>query len=433
MPIDRALLTVPDANTDADITFAQGVTNAINDLKTDAADRDDGIFNAADLTLKNNAGSGDAGDRHIYMNITDTSKAIIRWSNSLGRFRFVDQTFNRVPVQVGDPTSSFDAATKDYVDNALCFGFRGSAPPVYLSATQFSMASIVERNSTDDGNIIKKTTTTADITTTGSNGIGQSANLAGTVSTSGSPSTTITGTGTAFTTDFVVGDVIESGGNARRITAIASNTSLTVESNITIVPLSTYKRGGRAPNCWYLVYALSSGNLFLSPRNVAGGQALVDLPVGVTKFRQLPFAVRLDASRNIIKFKVSSGWPDRPWIRYDDLDFIYNAADVTRVLNNSNDTNFTDVPCNAVVPPISRLIRALVWAGASTSAGADSVIFTREKGSSSAGVRIAHYNNNGAGQEREIPVNASQIFEYKTGGSTQYATISVSQWLAEVP
>ena len=49
-----------------------------------------------------------------------------------------------------------------------------------------------------------------------------------------SSSTTITGSGTSFQTDFVVGDVISFNGTLRRITAIASQVSLTVDSSITI-------------------------------------------------------------------------------------------------------------------------------------------------------------------------------------------------------
>jgi len=53
-------------------------------------------------------------------------------------------------------------------------------------------------------------------------------------SATASSSTTITGTGTSFQTDLVVGDVISFGGTLRRVTAIASQVSLTVDANITI-------------------------------------------------------------------------------------------------------------------------------------------------------------------------------------------------------
>lgn len=82
-----------------------------------------------------------------------------------------------------------------------------------------------------------------------------SGSLAGTVANSAS-STTVTGTGTSFTTDFQVGDTIyiNDRSAARRITAIASNTSLTVESHFGTgsVTGSAYSRdGGKAPSTWY--------------------------------------------------------------------------------------------------------------------------------------------------------------------------------------
>lgn len=67
-----------------------------------------------------------------------------------------------------------------------------------------------------------------------------SANLAGTVNASSSA--IITGSGTAFTTDFVVGEKIRFNGSAtRRIVSIANNTSLTVDSSIS-VNANTYTR-----------------------------------------------------------------------------------------------------------------------------------------------------------------------------------------------
>jgi hypothetical protein len=60
-------------------------------------------------------------------------------------------------------------------------------------------------------------------------------------SATASSSTTITGTGTSFQTDLIVGDVISFGGTLRRVTAIASQVSLTVDANTTITG-STFDR-----------------------------------------------------------------------------------------------------------------------------------------------------------------------------------------------
>jgi hypothetical protein len=53
-------------------------------------------------------------------------------------------------------------------------------------------------------------------------------------SATASSSTTITGTGTSFQTDLIVGDVISFGGTLRRVTNIASQVSLTVDASTTI-------------------------------------------------------------------------------------------------------------------------------------------------------------------------------------------------------
>jgi hypothetical protein len=53
-------------------------------------------------------------------------------------------------------------------------------------------------------------------------------------SATASSSTTITGNGTSFQTDLIVGDLISLGGTIRRVTAIASQISITVDSSTTV-------------------------------------------------------------------------------------------------------------------------------------------------------------------------------------------------------
>jgi hypothetical protein len=62
----------------------------------------------------------------------------------------------------------------------------------------------------------------------------------GTVSTAGVPSTTIAGAGTLFLTEVAVNDLIQVGTATARVTAIASDISLTVATNITITLGSSY-------------------------------------------------------------------------------------------------------------------------------------------------------------------------------------------------
>ncbi|MDP7367947.1 MAG: phage tail sheath subtilisin-like domain-containing protein, partial [Candidatus Pacebacteria bacterium] len=69
-----------------------------------------------------------------------------------------------------------------------------------------------------------------------------SSELAGTATTA-ADSTTVTGTATAFSAQFVVGDLIIVGGEARKISAIASDTSLTVsEKFIGVNTTANYER-----------------------------------------------------------------------------------------------------------------------------------------------------------------------------------------------
>ena len=73
---------------------------------------------------------------------------------------------------------------------------------------------------------------TADIESTTAIGSGTLVRLIG--SATASTSTTITGTGTSFQTDLKVGDYVFLGTALRRVTAIASQVSLTVDSSITV-------------------------------------------------------------------------------------------------------------------------------------------------------------------------------------------------------
>lgn len=84
---------------------------------------------------------------------------------------------------------------------------------------------------------------TIDLNTTGLNGIAVSQNLTGNVFPN-TTSTTIVGTGTLFTNDFIVGDIINISGQYRRITSIVSNTSLVVDSLFTL--LNTWTLAGTA-------------------------------------------------------------------------------------------------------------------------------------------------------------------------------------------
>lgn len=243
-------------------------------------------------------------------------------------------------------------------------GYRGSAPPVYATAATITVASINDRNHLDDGDITKSTPTTLSLATTGLNGVAQSANLAGTASCA---STTVTGSGTAFSTDFIVGDPIWfNGGACRKITAIASNTSLTVDSALT-QSSTTYRRGGECPNAFYNYYSITdptaaepngvTPGLIASTRNVAFGETLVDLPSGYTRYCQQKVPLKNDDSSNIMDFVVTEGWPNNPFVLYkvsETIDTGVRTLGVTNVINNGNQSSYTTANCSKFVPRMSR-------------------------------------------------------------------------------
>jgi hypothetical protein len=292
-------------------------------------------------------------------------------------------------------------------------GFRGTAPPVYASATTLTHAFIRDRDNADGTNITKGTTTSVDIATTGLNGMAQSATLAGTVAvTNGAAS--VTGTSTTFTTDYMVGDVIcVTTAQCRRITVISSNTGMTVESNFSsTVSGVTYRRGGRAPNTHYLEYSITDGTtagFLLSTRNVAGGQTLVDLPSGYTASRQQAFSIRLNGSSNMLEFYVADGWPNRPRIFYN-TDFVSDATDPTNVLSAGSASSFTSVSLSNYLPPIAQIAVLL------TQKNSIGQFYLRPSGSSLTTGVMGYDYDNAVTAELTLKTNAAQSVEYKVGG-----------------
>ena len=436
MAITRTAKTVPTASDNANLSHIQDALNGLNNVAANAVDMTDGKITALTATVGDGSGSGDAGDRSWILQVTDTVKKILKWKQSTGKMRLEDEAGALIPLQVAEPTGSTEAATKNYTDTLVAAtfptGYRGSAPPLYASATTFTVAFLRDRNSADDGNIVKSTSTTVDITTTGLNGIAQSANLAGTITVTNATAT-VTGAGTAFTTDYVVGDVIRTnGGNARRITVITSNTAMTVESNWGATETGVaYRRGGRAPNTHYNLYSITNGTTtgaILSTRSVANGQTLVDLPSGYTKSRQQPFAARLEASSNIVPFS-QAGLGG--WVLYDGQTTRTTAAGVATVaaspynlLNAGAATSFTSVSAASMVPPISRVAQIQ---GHQT--GSADFYGSIRPGGSSDTVGRAFQAVAWNAPVANIALTSGQAFDYKRNYSTGTVHIDIIGWL----
>lgn len=323
-----------------DGTLAGGINGVIG------TDSIKGAIDGKFLVLRNTYAGSPGSTDHCGLEIGrgTSSNVALRWNETSDTWEVTNDGSTYYPI----------------LNANTLYKIRGSAAPVYASASTFTLAHIFEINNDSDGSIRKATSTTIDISTTGLNGVAQSAALTGTVAVTNG-SAVITGTGTQFAIDLQAGDVISvTGSQTLKILSVASNTSATAVANFTTtVSGATYKRGGEAPNTHYHLYATTDGTTpgaILSTRNLSAGDTLVDLPTGYTKYRQLAFSVRNDSSSNIINFTVAEGWPYRPRIQYN-VYFPGNAtSSTTQVLALTGGASFTTLSLSAYVPPISRLV-----------------------------------------------------------------------------
>jgi len=303
----------------------------------------------------------------------------------------------------------------------------GTAAPVYIDGTSFSVAKVGVIDSTGKVFIRQPDSITVDVSTFGATGMLQSANLDGTVSSS---ATAVTGVGTSFLTDFLAGQVIYAGGEGRVVQSITNDLALTlVSAPYTPWSGATYKRGGEAPDIELHLYAISdktgeSASLALSNMNVAAGDTLLDLPAGYTKYAQLPFSLINDTDQDIYPFKVV-GWSRfRGEIHYNIHFSGYNTTvGETNVLDAGTDAIFTDIDLSAFIPETSREAKLKANAN-SSSAG---TVHFRENGDSSDGLAWSNTNTGSVSNLYEfiffLPTDSSQIIEYKR---TAGAAVDVS-------
>jgi hypothetical protein len=261
------------------------------------------------------------------------------------------------------------------------------------------------------------------------NSVAISSNLSGTISTSG---TTVTGTGTSFLSDFRVGDVIYSMGQGRKINAIASNTSMTMNAAFMFdISGKSYQRGGLGYGAMYYLYAISNGTnsgYILSTRNDYAGEPLIDFPSGYTYYRQFPIAFKIKniastPSRLLIPFKVTTGWPQKPTIMYTcPFD---STASIVRILTAGTATSRAIVDCSDLVPAIS----TQVWFSGAVTGTAGVVVNTTLRPlndttkESSFGPRIS-----GTGTTFFAPIPAqtddNQRIEYNISAQTIYLNVA---------
>lgn len=243
-------------------------------------------------------------------------------------------------------------ATEAYVDGKYPKNYISGALPVYASASTFTVAYFSVRNSGDNGNIEKTTSTTVNIATSGLNGL---------------------------------------------------------------------DTGAEANNTWYYLYAITNGvtpGLILSATNEAVSGSIT-LPGGYTRKRQLPFAVRNDASGNFIPFYCGGSLAALECYYRVHLAAHGEAVGPTNVLDGGTSGSYADVDLSAYVPGISNL--AILKAGFSHST--TGLTYIRQNGDSTDGfgLRVA-----GSAQIAEttlhMQTDSSRIIEYKaTAGSLDLA------------
>jgi len=235
----------------------------------------------------------------------------------------------------------------------------------------------------------------------------------GTYSTSG---TAVTGAGTAFNTEFVVGDVIwsDAKGEARRITLIGGATSMTLESafGTDVSAGETVKRGGEAPNTHYHLYVTFDDTTVGSFSSTRDDGSTVTFPAGVTFFRRVG-PCRNDASLDLLN---SFQFGDQFF--YDE-----DSSTILQVLNNGSETSFggsPDVDCSALVPSNVRIGRFDCISVFDDNGVVTTVrIFTRPKGSSVASGRIIiETSTDSTGRSTntssiEQNLDTDQIFQYR--------------------
>lgn len=373
---------------------------------SESADREVGVSEAADTTYYVYA------DNTLRCRFSDTPPR--RLDHRLGLYhprqywRYLGQAYNNGSSDLTQAIFNGDAP--EWRLNHTLIPANNTAPPFFVDSNSFSVARIDCLDRTKKIHLYKPTSTTVNISSTGLGGTLQSENLSGTIGTGGASSATITGVGTSFLTDFIVGDVIWTASGARRISAIGNDLSLTVSDVITLANGTAYRRGGEAMKTHYLLYAVSDGvnaELILTTRNVAGGQSLVDLPPGYKFYRQLPFAVRNDDSSNIIPFYVASGWPGNPRV-YFQTDFQRGGSNPTTLVSSGSATSWTDLNSASFIPPIARVG---IFSGGTSSTSASANI--RTKGDNHNGQSMA---TNGSA-EYVMRTDVVQLIQYLFLGS----------------
>lgn len=194
------------------------------------------------------------------------------------------------------------------------------------------------------------------------------------------------------------------------ITATFLSTALRCVFNTASADASNTRVSGGAFGLWGVQCV--NGSVILPYAKTEGS-----IVTGTATFRsrQLPLAVRTDASSNILPF-VMSDWSGRS------SKTLYRDTEQTspyQILSSGTASTFTAVSCSSFVPPNSRvaLINTSIQAD---TAGNPGFVWTRETGTSiTTGKQVAYFNlasgnwNSPSIYPNEQTLNSSQQFDYR--------------------
>lgn len=213
---------------------------------------------------------------------------------------------------------------------------------------------------------------------------------------------------------------------------LTSDITLSLDSS----GLNGLDTGSKANHTWYYVYLVkrsvsgATGVVFSTANEAAGGS--ITLPTGYDLKRQLPLAVKTDASSSILPFYITVGWPYRPMIKYRMTIQPINVtptAGQPNVLDGGTATTYTDVLLANYVPPIST--QAVLRGGIYQISATNKYGYIRKKGSSvdefilcnAAGKTYAEY------EAEIVETDANQIIQYRMTDATSAMDLNVQGYV----
>ncbi len=217
--------------------------------------------------------------------------------------------------------------------------------------------------------------------------------------------------------------------DARNTDLMEVTTDITVD--LSVNGANGLDTGTEAASTWYYLYLIknpSSGAVagLFSTVNESNTGAIT-MPSGYTLKRQLPIAVRNDASANIIPFIVGEGWPHRPMILYDvaltNWDGSNWVAGTTNTLSAGTSASYASVSAASYIPPIAQM----GYFNAVNSSAAHFNI--RSAGESHNGKSFGNGGGTHSGHTIIMKTNSSQEIEYKRTSGTGSLYLDVQAYI----